>query len=43
MMRDLSVSKTFSGASDLSSKIKLSYRMMPKITTGIVIIKSLLI
>src|SRR6185369_4762567 len=42
MMRDLSVSKTFSGASLLSSKIRLSYLMMPKMTTGMVIIRSLL-
>ncbi len=42
-IRDLSVKKSFSGDSLRSSKIRLSYLIMPKITRGIVNMRSLFI
>lgn len=43
IIKGLSERRTFSGASDFPSKITASYRIIPKITKGIVTIKSLLI
>src|SRR3989344_7210132 len=42
-IRGISVKRSFSGVSDLPWKIRLSYLIIPKITIGIVIIRSLFI